>query len=100
MGILEFWRIHKASLSFPIVDQVARWLLVIAISSGETERLLVSARRTRGSHCVVAVFELAKAELPLLAAYTLTREWKRQGRLPVPRGQCDAPMPLVLSPIS
>ncbi len=75
LDIVEFWRAHKAS--FRIVAQVARWVLVIAISSAEVERLfsrgglVLTSRRNRLGE--------AKEELLLLTAYNMTREWKEAG---------------------
>ena len=73
--ILEFWRAHKDA--FPIIAQIARWLLVISISSAEVERLfsrgglVLTSRRNRLGH--------EKEELFLLTAYNMTREWKEGG---------------------
>ena len=75
VGILEFWGAHQ--VSFPIIAQIAHWLLVIVISSAEVERLfsrggLITSRRNRRG--------AAKEELLLLTAYNLTREWKVGGQ--------------------
>ena len=75
LDILGFWRVNIGE--FPIIAQIARWLLVIAISSAEVERLfsrgglVLTSRRNR--LCAV------KAELFLLTAYNMTREWKEAG---------------------
>ena len=37
LDFLGFWRVNIGE--FPIIAQIARWLLVIAISSAEVERL-------------------------------------------------------------
>ena len=68
----------RVTLTLSSIAQIARWLLVIAISSAEVEGLfsrgglVLTSRRNR--------LGAAKEELLLLTAYNLTREWKERGQ--------------------
>ena len=77
LDILDFWR--EINGRFPTVAQVARWLLIISMSSAEVERLfsrgglVITSRRNRLGA------DKEELLLLLLTAYNLTRAWKEAG---------------------
>lgn len=74
---LAWWRERQGAL--PIMSNLARWFLCIAISAAEVERLfsragfmLTSRRNSLGGE---------KEEMFLLASYNIVRQWKAEQKL-------------------